>query len=115
MENSNSNKEKLKTIKIKKIIYYILGILEVLFGFRFVFKILGANPGSTFVSSIYSITKLFLTPFSGIFKEVVSKGSETQSVLEPPLIIAMIVYALLAWGIAKLVDIVSKQKDTETL
>ncbi|MCJ7689043.1 MAG: YggT family protein, partial [Clostridiaceae bacterium] len=60
-------------------------------------------------------TKLFLTPFSGIFKVVVSKGSETQSVLEPPLIIAMIVYALLAWGIAKLVDIISNQKDTETL
>jgi hypothetical protein len=114
MENSNLKNENLKTIKIKKIIYYILGILEVLFGFRLVFKILGANPGSTFVSSIYSITKLFLTPFSGIFKVVVSKGSETQSVLEPPLIIAMIVYALLAWGIAKLVDIVSNQKDTET-
>ncbi|MBK5240663.1 YggT family protein [Clostridium sp.] len=115
MKNSNLNKENIKTIKIKKIIYYILGILEVLFGFRLVFKILGANPGSAFVSSIYSITKLFLTPFSGIFKVVVSKGSEIQSVLEPPLIIAMIVYALLAWGIAKLIDIISNQKDTETL
>ncbi|MDA8229358.1 MAG: YggT family protein [Desulfitobacterium hafniense] len=98
----------------RKIIYYILGFLEVLFVFRLIFKILGANPQSTFVAMIYSITKLFIAPFIGIFRMAVSKGIETQSVLEPTLIIAMIVYALLAWGIVKLINISSNQKDSGT-
>src|SRR5665648_1153901 len=35
-----------------RIVYYILGLLEVMLGFRLVFKLLGANPGSGFVSFI---------------------------------------------------------------
>jgi hypothetical protein len=115
MEKGNYKRENQGNLKNRKIIYYILGILEVLFAFRLVFKILGANPASAFVGIIYSVTNLFLTPFVGIFRGAVSKGIETQSVLEPPLIIAMIVYALLAWGIVKLIEIGSKNKDTETL
>ncbi len=38
--------------KAKKITYYILGVLETLFTFRLVFKILGANPESAFVKVI---------------------------------------------------------------
>jgi hypothetical protein len=115
MENRNFKRENQGNLKIRKIIYYILGILEILFAFRLVFKILGANPGSTFVGLIYSITNLFLTPFTGIFRGAVTKGIETQSVLEPPLIIAMIVYAILAWGIVKLIEIGNKNKNTETM
>ena len=96
-------------IRAKKIVYYILGVLEVLFAFRLVFKILGANPQSTFVDVIYSITNLFLTPFSGIFRMATTQGIETQAVLEPTLIIAMLVYAAIGWGIAKLIEISSKQ------
>jgi len=99
----------------KRYIYYALGLLEVFFAFRFVFKILGANTESTFVSFIYSATNLFLTPFTGIFRMAVSDGIETKSVLEPTLIIAMIVYALIAWGIVKLIDISSNHKDSGTL
>jgi hypothetical protein len=114
MENNNLKKENQGNLKIRKIIYYFLGILEVLFAFRLAFKILGANPQSTFVVIIYSVTDLFLAPFVGIFRMAVSKGIETQSVLEPTLIIAMIVYALLSWGIVKLIEISSNHKDSET-
>jgi len=91
--------------KAGKIVYYILGVLEVLFAFRLVFKLLGANPESPFVSFIYSVSQAFLSPFSGIFRSAVTKGIETQSVLEPTTIIAMIVYAVIAWGIVKLIEI----------
>lgn len=122
MENNNSvnnsmNSEKKEqgNLKIRRVIYYVLGALEVLLAFRLVFKILGANAKSAFVAAIYSISNVFLAPFSGIFRTAETKGIETQSVLEPALIIAMIVYALLAWGIVKLVDIMSNRKETETL
>ena len=74
-------------LKARKIVYYILGVLEVLFAFRLIFKLLGANPQSPFVSFIYSVSQAFLSPFSGIFRSAVTKGIETQSVLEPTTII----------------------------
>ena len=100
-----------KSSQSRKYILYALGVLEVFFAFRFVFKILGASMESTFVSFIYSTTNLFLAPFNGIFRMAVSEGIETKSVLEPTLIIAMIVYALIAWGIVKLIEISSNHKD----
>ena len=92
-------------LKARKIVYYILGILEFLLAFRLVFKLLGANPQSPFVSFLYAVSQAFLAPFSGIFKSTVTKGIEAQSILEPTTIIAMIVYAVLAWGIVKLIEI----------
>ncbi|HWQ41779.1 MAG TPA: YggT family protein [Desulfosporosinus sp.] len=100
--------------KARKIVYYILGVLEVLFAFRLVFKLLGANPESPFVSFIYSVSQAFLSPFSGIFRSAVTKGIETQSVLEPTTIIAMIVYAVVAWGIVKLIEISKPSQKNET-
>lgn len=115
MERSNLKKENQRNLKTRKIIYYILGVLEVLFAFRLAFKVLGANAESTFVAIIYSVTNLFLAPFTGIFRTAVTEGIETQSVLEPPLLIAMIVYAVIAWGIVKLFEISSNHKDSERL
>jgi len=89
----------------KRIIYYILGILEVLLTFRLIFKLLGANPNSGFVSLIYSLSQVFLVPFTAIFRSAATQGIETKAVVEPSTIIAMVVYALIAWGIVKLIII----------
>ncbi|HBW34444.1 MAG TPA: YggT family protein [Desulfosporosinus sp.] len=94
-----------KNLQAKRVVYYILGVLEVLLAFRLIFKLLGANPQSPFVSFIYSVSQAFLIPFNGIFRSAVTKGIEAQSVLEPTTIIAMIVYAIMAWGIVKLIEI----------
>ncbi len=91
-----------KSFTASRVVYYILGVLEVLLAFRLVFKLLGANPNSGFVSFIYSITRVFLLPFTTIFRSAVTEGIETKAILEPGTIIAMFVYALVAWGIVKL-------------
>jgi len=95
---------------IKKLVYYVLGVLETLLAFRLVFKVLGANPGSTFVSFIYTISEVFLAPFVGIFRSAVSSGIETKSVLEATTIIAMIVYAIIAYGVVRLIEINKKPR-----
>src|ERR1035437_7167925 len=60
--------EKKKTIfRFNQIIWYILGLTEVLLVFRTVLKILGANPFVGFTSLIYSLTAPLAAPFSGIF------------------------------------------------
>jgi uncharacterized protein YggT (Ycf19 family) len=84
-----------------RVLFYLLNILEVLLGLRFLLRLLGANPGSSFVSFIYNITEPFIAPFRGIFSPIVSQGS----VLEWSTIIAMIVYALAVYAIVRLVDI----------
>ncbi len=89
----------------KRIIYYLLGLLETLLLFRFLFKLLGANPQSGFVAGIYAVTGGFLAPFTGIFRPFVTKGAETQSVFEPATLIGMLVYALLAWGLVRLLEL----------
>ncbi len=111
MEKNRVYRSHENKLKFSKIVYYVLGVLETLFAFRLVFKFLGANPESTFVSLIYTISKYFLTPFSGIFRAAVNNGIETKSVLEPTTIIAMIVYALIAYGIVRLIEIFMIPKD----
>src|SRR5665647_3488053 len=104
-----------------RIVYWLLGILEALLAFRLVFKFLGSDSGGTFVSFIYTYVTggaaaglmvdgtfvsfiytysgPFVTPFSGIIKPAVTQGIETTT------IIGMIVYALIGYGIIRLIEI----------
>jgi len=115
MEKSNNQKQNESNLKYRKLIYYVLGVLEVLFTFRLVLRVLGSNPQSTFVHGIYSITNIFIAPFAGILRVAVTDGIETKAVLEPALIVAMIVYALVAYGIVKLIEIISNRKDSQII
>ena len=92
---------------LEYIIYFIFGIIEVLLVFRLIFKLTGANPFSTFVSFIYALTQIFVMPFAGIFHQAAGTGDVTTAVLEPGVIVALIVYLVLAWGIVQLVEILS--------
>jgi len=108
MENKEVEKSRRSNLKLRSMVYYVFGILQTLLAFRLIFKLLGANPESTFVSLIYTVSGAFLSPFTGIFRSAVNQGIETESVLEPTTIIAMIVYALIAYGIVRLIEIYQK-------
>jgi len=95
---------------VEYLIYFIFGALEILLAFRLVLKLMGASLASGFVRLIYSLTGIFILPFEGIFRRGYTQGVETTSVLEPSTLVAMIVYAVLAWGIVKLVKIFSGEK-----
>ena len=110
MENNRAYRSKDNNLVLRKIVYYILGAFEALFAFRLIFKLLGANPGNAFVSFIYTISGEFLAPFNGIFRSAVTKGIETESVLEPTTIIAMVVYAVIAYGVVRLIEIYATPK-----
>lgn len=87
------------------IVYYIVGLIEVLLAFRLVFKLLGANAGNAFVSFIYDLSAIFVAPFTGIFHTATTAGVDATAVFEPATVIAMIIYALIGWGIAKLIGV----------
>lgn len=94
-------------LQARQIIYFILGIIEAILGFRFLFKILGANPQSSFVSFIYDISDVLVAPFFNIFRTVVREGIEVVSIFEPATIVAMLVYAFIVWGIVRLIEILA--------
>ena len=78
--------------------------------FRLVLKLLGANAGSAFVGLIYGLTGVFILPFEGIFRKGITQGIETVSVLEPSTLVALLVYAVIGWGIVKLIRILSGEQ-----
>jgi len=97
MDSSNSPSTK-PLYRGTQIVWYILGILEVLLAFRFVLKLLGANPDAGFTAFIYGITYVFALPFLSVFRITQISGS----VIEWTSILAMFVYWLVALGIIKL-------------
>ena len=97
---TNTPDSRNRTSSITRVVYWLLGILEGLLAIRLILKLFGANTSSSFVTFIYDVSKIFVAPFAGIFKPVES-GFETST------LIAMLVYALVGWGIAKLVAIVT--------
>jgi hypothetical protein len=81
-----------------QIVWYIVAILEVLLAFRFVLKLLGANPNAGFSNFIYDFSYIFVAPFLNVFRITQVEGS----VFEWTTILAMFVYWLIALGVINL-------------
>lgn len=84
-----------------EIIYLFFGIVDALLLIRLLLKVLGTNPEAPFSSFIYGLTDFLLGPFKGMLPAVVSG----KTIFEPSVLIAILVYALIAWALAKIVQI----------
>lgn len=84
--------------RLEQALYLLFGVIEALIAIRFVLRLLAANPGAPFVSTIYRVTAPLVAPFVGVFGTVQANGS----VLESQAVVALIVYALLAWLLVRL-------------
>jgi uncharacterized protein YggT (Ycf19 family) len=93
---------RLTAYRLTQFVYWIFGLLEGLIAIRLILKALGANPSAGFSEFIYGITAPLVAPFVGLFTNPSYQGT----VLELSSIVALIVYTLLAWVIAKLLWIV---------
>ncbi len=94
--------DKKKTIlRFNQIIWYILGLIEVLLIFRVVLKALGANVYSGFANFIYTLTGPFAAPFNGIL----ANSSAGNSTIEWSTGVAIVVYICLAWGLIYLLEL----------
>ena|SRR5579859_2322408 len=91
-------------------IYVVLGALDALLIIRFVLKLLAANPSAGFTSFIYGITAPFVLPFQGVFPS----PQTNASVLEVSTLLAIIVYALLAWLIVSVIGALTTRRPMRT-
>lgn len=90
------------TFKASYVIWLLLSVLEAAIALRILLKLLGANPDNPFAMLVYGFTNIFLFPFTGLVPAPASGGM----VLEISSFIAMIVYALIAYAIERLVWVI---------
>lgn len=82
-----------------QIVWYILGVFEVVMAIRFLLKLLAANAGAGFTHFIYSVSHPLVAPFLGVFR---ISSLVQGSVFEWTTLLAMFVYWLVAIGIIRL-------------
>jgi predicted membrane channel-forming protein YqfA (hemolysin III family) len=83
------------------------GFIIALLFVRLLLQLLGANQGSDFVGFIYSMSALFVAPFVGIFGEPTFGASQ----LETSTVVAIVIYALITIGIARLISLTRPREE----
>jgi succinate dehydrogenase hydrophobic anchor subunit len=91
----------------ERIVWMIAGVLLTLLAFRFVLALLGANPNNAFANFIYSVSHPFVAPFFSLFGYDLRYGI---SRFETFTLVAMAVYAIVAFGIAKILTLGSRSR-----
>jgi len=101
---------RLGVFQFTRILYTVLGLLQILLGMRFVLKLIAANAASGFATLIYGITALFVLPFQGL----IATPASGNTIFEATTLIAMAVYALVVWGIVSIIPIVMDRPNART-
>lgn len=83
----------------QRVVWYVVGFIVALLGLRLILQLLGANQGNAFVDLVYGLSGIFAAPFFGMFSYTPSYG---VSYFEVSTLVAILIYSLIGWGIAKL-------------
>jgi hypothetical protein len=91
------------------IVGFVIGAIDVIIAGRFLGKLFGASAQSAFVNGIYSVSSPLVAPFTGIFGDT---GSKTNT-FETASLVALVVYAVIGWGLVVLIRIVTAPHGTK--
>jgi hypothetical protein len=96
---------------IAKLVWFVFGAIEIMIAIRFALLVFGANAEAGFVRFVYGISDVFMAPFVAIF------GTDRVSgaTIEWSALLAIAIYALVAWGIVVLIGAVSPRKHAQTV
>jgi hypothetical protein len=101
-QNKNLDRANRRTWVVNSV-SFLLGVLEMVLALRFFFRLLGANQENSFILFLYQISQVCVAPFQGIFHD---QALGTRSVFELSTLSAMLVFALLGWGLIALSRVV---------
>jgi hypothetical protein len=91
------------------VVGFLIGVIDVVIAGRFLGKLFGASAQSAFVNGIYSVSSPLVAPFTGIFGDT---GSKTNT-FETASLVALVVYAVIGWGLVVLIRIVTAPRGTK--
>jgi hypothetical protein len=96
------------SVMVQRAVWFIVGFIVTLLALRILLLLLAANQGNAFVDFIYTLSGVFAAPFYGIFNYQPEYGS---FVFEISSVVAILIYTLVGWGIAKLLTLGSTDRD----
>jgi Trk-type K+ transport system membrane component len=88
--------------KIANVVWLIAFFVLAIITLRVLLLLINANEENPFVSWVYSASEFFVRPFLGITEDPALNGA----VFEVNSLIAMLIYALLVYGILQLVRVI---------
>jgi len=88
------------------VVWFVVGVIEIFIAARFLGKLFGASAHSAFVNFIYQVSGPMVAPFTGIFGDT---GTRTNT-FETASLVALVVYAVIGWGLVVLIRIVTAPK-----
>jgi hypothetical protein len=91
------------------VVGFIVGAVDIVVAARFLGKLLGASSQSGFVNFIYQFSGPLVAPFKGIF----GNGGSSSNSFETASLVAIVVYAVIGWGLVMLIRIVTAPKGTK--
>ncbi len=91
------------------VVGFIVGVVDIVIAARFLGKLLGASAQSAFVNFIYGLSAPLVAPFQGIFGD---GGSKANS-FETSDLVAIVVYAVIGWGLVMLIRIITAPHGTK--
>lgn len=94
-----------QAVTIARAIWFLAGLLLLLLAFRFILALLGANPANGFANFIYTVSHPFVEPFFTLFRYNLQYGVSRFEVFT---LVAMAVYAAIAWALSSLVALASR-------
>jgi len=91
------------------VVGFIAGVVDILIAARFLGKLFGASAQSAFVSFIYTVSGPLVAPFQGIF----GNGGSKANSFETADLVAIVAYAVIAWGLVMLIRIITAPRGTK--
>jgi uncharacterized protein YggT (Ycf19 family) len=98
-EHESGREQRVATFKVTQLIWLLVVFLVSAIALRVVFKLIAVNAANPFATLLYKVTDLFVAPFASLMRAPSAGGM----VLEISSIIAMIIYLLIAWALARIV------------
>ncbi|MFH1161659.1 MAG: YggT family protein [Candidatus Jorgensenbacteria bacterium] len=92
---------------LARYVRYLLGLGELLLGLHVLLRFLGANPETPVVDFLYRMTRVVLSPFRGMFSDVVPWDG---AVVDLTALSAMVGYAIAGFLIAAFVEFVARER-----
>jgi hypothetical protein len=91
------------------IVGFVVGVVDILIAGRFLGKLFGASTQSAFVSFINTVSGPLVAPFQGIF----GNGGSKANSFETADLVAIVVYAVIGWGLVMLIRIATAPRGTK--
>ncbi|MEA2643036.1 MAG: hypothetical protein QOG08_62 [Chloroflexota bacterium] len=106
VEHVSTTEQSHYNFRAAAVVWFVVGVVEIFIAARFLGKLFGASAHSAFVNFIYQVSGPVVAPFTGIFGDT---GSRTNT-FETASLVAIVVYAVIGWGLVVLIRIVTAPK-----